>query len=81
MADISDVNVSNIKDLYQHLEDLSCGSTSCPRRTLRTADTYPSSDHDKSPVLKMGGSSINYCRLTEKLKSSWAAVLPRADRI
>ena len=33
MADISDVNVTVIKDLYQRLESLSCKGSSTPEAT------------------------------------------------
>lgn len=38
MADISDVNVSEIKDLYQNLENLSCMSKDLLRSVLRMAN-------------------------------------------
>ena len=39
MADISDVNIAVIKDLYQRLESLSCRSLHyCHRYNIRSAD-------------------------------------------
>lgn len=77
MADISDVNASQIKDLYQHLEDLSCTSALCPRHTLPLADIHLSSDHDESSVLNLGVFSINYCHPTDDPISSWVIILRR----
>lgn len=54
MADISDVNASVIKDLYQRLESLSCMPLPS-RLTSGTANTRSSSDHDEGSILKTRG--------------------------
>lgn len=57
MADISDVNTAQIKDLYTSLESLSCkshpsGYTPPPHLNARTILTPPnSSHHDPHSVL------------------------------
>lgn len=50
MADISDVNASVIKDLYQRLESLSCASS---QMFCGPADNSSSSDHDAGFILIM----------------------------
>ncbi|KAL9641377.1 MAG: hypothetical protein Q9204_000012 [Flavoplaca sp. TL-2023a] len=50
MADISDVNASVIKDLYQRLESLSCASS---QMFCGPADNSSSSDHDTGFILIM----------------------------
>lgn len=51
MADISDVNVSVIKDLYQRLEELDCKPWTITRSICHSL-TLCSSDHDAGLVLK-----------------------------
>lgn len=52
MADISNVNLHEIKDLYENLEGLSCESGPAIMRQYQSSElTLHSSDHDQGPVL------------------------------
>lgn len=53
MADISDVNVTVIKDLYQSLESLSCMTGRTERLFLFDQLTRSSSNHDTSLILSV----------------------------
>lgn len=64
MADISDVNVTVIKDLYQRLESLGCKAPRCfPLRTILRLLTRSSSNNDTRSVLSAPRHEINFlCR-------------------
>ena len=55
MADISDVNVTVIKDLYENLEALPCKKSSLEASKKRCPLTSSSSNHNTSPLLSSFG--------------------------
>ena len=61
MADISNVNLHEIKDLYENLEGLSCESGPAIMRQYQSSElTLHSSDHDQGPILGQPSGSSSF---------------------